>query len=60
MVLVIYFQFFRNEVSKAENRSVLTQDSLPSDLKIDQVHLTPADTNLRDGLRYKIAKPLPK
>jgi hypothetical protein len=59
-VLVIYFQFFRNEIIKAENPLILTQDELPTELIVDEAVILPPDTNLREGVAFKIAKPLPQ
>jgi hypothetical protein len=59
-VLVIYFQFFRNEIIKAENPLILTQDKLPSELNVDEAVILPPDSNYRDGVAFKIAKPLPQ
>lgn len=58
LVLVIYFQFFNNEIIKAEKPVILTQDQLPVDLEVAEIAIIPADTNVRDGVRYKVAKPL--
>ncbi len=58
MMLVIYFQFFKNEQVKANQSVKLQQDSLPTDLKVEEVFLSPSDTNMRNGVRYKVARPL--
>ena len=56
VVLIIFFQFFRNETIKAEKRAILTQDNLPVELVVDEIHQMESDTNQRNGIRYKIAK----
>jgi len=58
IVLIIYFQFFQKEVSRAKNVETLTAGSLPVDLVIEQQVITNSDTLMRNGVRYKIAKPL--
>ena len=58
VVLVIYFQFSQNEVSKANNVDSLTIDHLPVDLIIENQVTKNTDTLMRNGVRYKIAKPL--
>jgi hypothetical protein len=59
LVLVIYFQFFRNEIIKAENPLILTEGELPTELIIENPVIQEPDTNMREGVRFKIAKPLP-
>ena len=59
LVLVIYFQFFRNDITKAENPLNLTHGQLPVDLNIEEMAIVAPDSNMRDGVRYKIAQPLP-
>jgi len=56
VVLIIYFQFTQNEVSKANNTSSLTIDHLPVDFVIENQVTRSTDTLIRNGVRYKIAK----
>jgi len=58
-VLIIYFQLFKNENTNAEKPLILTQDQLPFELEVETMAEIIADTNNRDGVRFKIAKPLP-
>ena len=58
IVLVIYFQFSQNEVTKANNVDSLTIDHLPVDFVIENQVNTNSDTLRSNGVRYKIAKPL--
>ncbi|MBL0339468.1 MAG: hypothetical protein IPP71_00215 [Bacteroidetes bacterium] len=56
--IFFYLQFTNSESTKAENAKILTQDQLPVDLNVDQMITTSVDTNVRQGNKYKIAKPL--
>ena len=56
--LFFYFQFTNSESTKAENAIILTQDELPVEMVIDQMITISADTNQRNGNKYKLAKPL--
>jgi len=58
IVFVIYFQFFRNEVTKAKTTEILTPDNLPVDLNVEFRSSQDSDTLVRNGNRYKIAQPL--
>lgn len=58
VVLVIYFQFFKNETIKAQEKENLTQEDMPVDLHITEPLIAEPDTLSREGNRYKIAKPL--
>jgi len=58
VVLIIYFQFSQNEVSKANNVNSLTIDHLPVDFVIENQVNNTTDTLRNNGVRYKIAKPL--
>ena len=58
VVLVIYFQFFRNEVTRAKTTEILTQETLPVDFNIETRIIQNNDTLTRNGNRYKVAKPL--
>lgn len=58
MMLIIYFQFFKNEPLKAKEKQILTVEEMPVDLHIEEPFIARPDTQLRNGLRYKTAKPL--
>src|SRR4030095_813610 len=60
VILIIYFQFSKYEVSKAKNIPILTGAQLPVDMVIGEKVTINADTLIRNGNRYKIAKPLPQ
>lgn len=58
LVFVIYFQFFQNEVIKAINTEVLTQDNLPVTLDVKIMATENSDTLDHNGSRFKTALPL--
>lgn len=58
IVFIIYFQFFQNDLIKAKNTESLTLDHLPVDLNVESQIKENSDTLSRNGMRYKIAKPL--
>ena len=58
IVFVIYFQFFQNEITRAKNIESLTPENLPVDLNITEKIIENTDTLMRNGARYKVAKPL--
>lgn len=58
LVFVIYFQFFQNEVIKAINTEVLTQDNLPVTLDVKIMATENSDTLDNNGSRFKTALPL--
>jgi len=58
VLLVIYFQFSQNEVSKAKNVPDLTGTTLPVEMVIGEKVTLSADTLSRNGIRYKVARPL--
>jgi hypothetical protein len=58
--LLIYFQISQTSETKAQKTETLTPGQLPVELNVEQqVHIN-ADTLMREGVRYKIAKPLTK
>ncbi len=57
-VLIIYFQFFRNEVTNAKSIPVLTNGTMPVDMVVTQNIVVNSDTLSNNGSRYRIAKPL--
>lgn len=58
MVLVIYFQFFKNETSKANEKPVPAAEMAPVSMDVELPFVAVPDTQMRNGNRYKIAKPL--
>lgn len=58
IIIITYIQFFKTETSKAENTDNLTMQSLPVDFRVEKIATVSPDTNSRNGLNYKIAKPL--
>jgi hypothetical protein len=58
IVLIIYFQFFKNETIKAEEKQNLTSGSYPVDINIANPLIATEDTLSRNGNRYIIAQPL--
>jgi hypothetical protein len=54
----LYLEFSQTESSKAEESKILTPGMLPVEMNIDEAVIAPADTNIRDGAQYKIARPL--
>ena len=57
-VLVIYFQFFQNEVTKAKTLPVQAGGPLPTEMIVAERLIVNTDTLSMKGNRYKIAKPL--
>jgi hypothetical protein len=55
---VIYLEFSQTESSRAEEVRILTTGQLPVEMVIERKILAPADTQMRDGLRYKTPRPL--
>lgn len=55
---VIYLEFSQSERSRAEEVKILTPGQLPVDMVIEHEVLAPADTQLREGSRYKTPRPL--
>ena len=60
IMLIVYFQIFKNDTIKAESPEILTQDELPVQMHIESPVIMESDTFSRNGVRYKIAKPLPQ
>lgn len=58
MVLIIYFQFFRNETSKAEEKANTEITENPVSMDIKTPLIAKPDTMMREGNRYKVARPL--
>lgn len=58
IVFVIYFQFFQNEITRAKNIESITPENMPVDLNITDLVIESTDTLMRNGNRYKVAKPL--
>lgn len=58
IMLIIYFQFFSNETLKAREQQILTIEEMPVDLNIEEPFIAQPDTQFRNGLRFKTAKPL--
>lgn len=58
MVLIIYFQFFKNETSKAEDNLKLETKETPVSMDIEEPFIAKPDTLMREGNRYKVAQPL--
>ncbi len=58
IVFVIYFQFFQNDIVKAKNTEILTQENLPATLNVEFKAVVNSDTLIRNGNRYKTALPL--
>ena len=56
--IFFYIQLSRSEVSKAEDGSSLSAETLPVEMVVEQLVIALPDTNNRNGARYKIAKPL--
>jgi hypothetical protein len=58
MVLIIYFQFFKNETSKAgeKEKQKTTESSVSMD--VESPLISSPDTMMREGNRYKVAQPL--
>ena len=57
-VLVIYFQFFQNEVTKAKSLQVQVGGALPVEMVVTEKIVINTDTCSLNGNRYKIAKPI--
>ena len=58
IILVIYFQFFKNEVTRAKTTETLTPETLPVDFNIETPLIENTDTLMRNGNRFKVAQPL--
>lgn len=58
-MLVLYFQLYKRETSYAKE-VVIEDGNLPTATAIDAPVIAPADTNTRNGIRYKVAKAIPK
>ena len=56
--IFFYLQLTKTEPSKASSNQMIIEGNLPVDLVVDQLAITPVDTNMRQGNRYKVAKPL--
>lgn len=58
-MLILYFQLYKKEESLAKE-IILQEDALPTGSKLDAPMVAPADTNQRNGVRFKVAKDIPK
>ena len=56
--IFFYLQLTKTEQSKASANQIIIEGNLPVDLVVDQLVITPVDTLMRQGNRYKVAKPL--
>jgi len=56
-VLILYFQLFKREEIKAQDITI-TDDALPVKTTLEKAVIAPADTNQRNGVRFKIAIPI--
>jgi len=58
LVLIIYFQFFKNEISKADEKEAITSKEIHVSMDIEKPLIAEPDTLMRAGHRYKVAQPL--
>jgi hypothetical protein len=58
-MLILYFQLYKKEESFAKE-IILQEDALPTETKLEAPMIAPADTNQRNGVRFKVAKDIPK
>lgn len=56
--IFIYLQLSKTEPINAAASSTISQDNLPVDMVVDQFVVVSPDTTMRNGNRYKVAKPL--
>lgn len=58
-MLILYFQLYKKEESFAKE-IILQENDLPTNSKLDAPMIAPADTNQRNGVRFKLAKDITK
>jgi hypothetical protein len=58
LVMIIYFQFFKNETSKADEKGANTSNEIHVSMDIEKPLIAEPDTLMRAGNRYKVAQPM--
>ncbi len=56
--IFFYLQITKTEPTKAEGGLATTLEQLPVEMVVEQMVIALPDTNNRNGVRYKVAKPL--
>ncbi len=55
---LIYLQLSEPESSKAEIQTPVSHENMPVDMNVETLLIQSPDTNQRNGMNYKVARPL--